>query len=156
MVVLLLKCLLVIVLALLLVGAGRTWQMEHGGEQESFSKGVAPVPLPDGFYAGSVPGHTVLWLGKKFDAANQGGINVFDEAGKKNERYPFATSVGPGLRDATLQVVKIDYDIPGNPFWLRFILDEIVQIAPDHYLGKLHIRIIPGYPFTLAYFELKK
>ena len=34
--------------------------------------------------------------------------------------------------------------------------DEIVQIAPNHYLGKLQVRIIPNYPFTLMFFELKK
>lgn len=153
----LIKCVLLLTLALALLGAGRTWQMEHSANQKSFTDGIVPNPLL-GLYAGSVPGHTVSWLGKKFlpaqagNAASGSGVNVFQDG----ERYPFTTSVGGGLRDTKIQVFKIDYDTPRNPFWLRLILDEIVQVSPGHYLGKLHVRIIPGYPFTLAYFELKK
>ena len=150
---------IVIVLACLAVifGVVRTWQMEHSPNQSRFVEGKKPMPAPDGLYNGSVSGPKVSWLGKKFNAAAQTGINIFDDGnGSKRERYPFKTSVSKGIRDAGADVVAIDYDIPGNPFWLRPILDEIVQIGPDKYLGKLHVRIIPGYPFTLAYFELSK
>ena len=69
-------------------------------------------------------------------------------------RYPFRTEVGPGLADP-VQVMKIDYDIPENPLWLRSILDEIVQVGPNHYLGKVHLRFGPMHA-TVGYFELRK
>ena len=70
------------------------------------------------------------------------------------ERQPFKTYYGNGLRDKNLNVLVLDYDIPENPFWLRYIRDEIVQVAPNQYLGKLHLRVI-GFAFTLGYFELE-
>ena len=150
-----LKIVVVLVAALLLGAFLRTWQMEHSANQKLFGSGNIPNPAPNGFYKGSVPGHTFSWLGKKFSAADSSEINVFDAGnGAKGERYPFATSVGQGIRDTHLNVVKIDYNIPGNSFLMRLILDEIVEVAPGEYLGKLHVRIIPGYPFTLAYFKL--
>jgi len=156
MVWLFIKLVLALVVIFILLGFGRTWQMEHSPAQQAFAKGIIPHPLPDGFLAGSVSGKT-SWLGKKFAAAQMRGINVFDAGnGAESERYPFVMSTGAGVRDAKMQVVKIDYEIPGNPFWLRRILDEVVEIAPGHYLGKLHVRIIPGIPFTLGYFDLKQ
>lgn len=138
-------------------GAWRTWQIQHDSRAKTFLGGTLPNPKPDGLYSGTVSGQKVSWLGKKFNSASSTGVNVFDDGGAiKGERYPFITSVGRGLVDSNLYVLKIDYNIPGNPFWLRFILDEIVQVAPNEYLGKLEVRIIPGYPFALAYFELKK
>jgi hypothetical protein len=69
--------------------------------------------------------------------------------------YPFFAA-GRGLFDDQMMVLKLDYNIKGNPFWLRCVLDEVVQIGPDHYLGKMHLKIIPGIPFSVLYFELKK
>src|SRR3989344_3788857 len=59
-------------------------------------------------------------------------------------------------RGKKFDVLKIDYNVKGNPFWLRLIVDEIVQIAPNEYLGKMNLKIIPGFPFGILYFELKK
>ena len=157
MVLSLLKTLVAIVVVTVALGLGRTWQEENSRQQQDFLAGTLPSPAPDGVYMGSVPGHTFSWIGKKFDASHERGINVFnDGTGTTTERYPFMTAVGKGVRDTNLDVMKIDYDMPGNPFWLKFILDEIVQVAPGQYLGKMHVRIIPGYPFTLLFFHLRK
>ena len=140
-----------------LFGAARTWQLEHSSNQTVFFEGTVPQPAPDGLYSGSIEGPKVSWLGKKFNAASSAGINVFDDGnGKQGERYPFKTAYGKGLRDMHIDVLTIDYNTPDNPFWMHPILDEIVQIGPDKYLGKLHVRLIPGHPFTLSYFELSK
>ena len=158
----LLKTLVVILFVILLFGFCCTWVVEHSYNQKQFLAGTAPNPTPDGLYSGTVPGHTVSWLGKKFNAASSTGINVFDDGKDTNgniiqgERYPFKTSYVKGSRDKNLDVLAIDYNIATNPFWLRLILDEIVQVAPGQYLGKLEVRIIPRFPFTLAFFELKK
>ncbi len=120
--------------------------------QKLFLSGKVPDPNPNGFYKGSLDGPKTFWQGKKFDAASSTGINLI---GSK-EVYPFKTYVAKGLKDKNLDVLKIDYNIPENPFWIRLILDEIVQISPNNYLGKVHLKIIPGLPFTLGYFRLEK
>lgn len=96
------------------------------------------------------------WLGKRFDAAAGVGENVFDrsafEAGKllTPSRYrawwpedatsfralQFATSTGPSLLDPGVQVLRIDYDRPGNAPRIRRILDELVEVEPGVYLGQ--------------------
>jgi len=121
--------------------------------QALFSKGEFPDPLPDG----DMQGHAIYqasWLGKSFTAKDNRGINRFNENGRTAKHIPFITYKGYGVNDPELEVLKIDYNIPGNPIYLRFILDEIVEVAPGQYLGKLHVRIIPFLPFTIEYFTL--
>lgn len=149
------KVLFGLVVVLVLVSLLRTWQIEHSDNQAVFSQGQSPKIAPNGLYTGTVEGRKVSWRGKKFDADNHAGINIFENAqGNQVEKYSFVTAYGQGVRDKNLEVFKIDYDIASNPFWLRVILDEIVQISPIEYLGKVHVRIIPGLPFTFGYFKL--
>ncbi len=148
---------LVLLLFVLLVAAGlRTLQLEHSESQKTFVAGKVGSQHPNGFYKGTVPGFLVPWHGKKFDKMASTGINVFPVVAGQIEKYPFKTSVGKGIRDTGQDVFQIEYNIPANPFWLHPILDEIVETAPGQYLGKLQVRLIPGYPFTLSFFELKK
>jgi hypothetical protein len=141
---------LVIIFAVFFI---RTWQLLWTDEQTQFSRGSAST-MPDGLYAGTVPGPKISWLGKKFNASARTGINIFSSGvGKTVEKYPFVLSAGHGVHDS-IQVIKIDYNVAENPLWLRPILDEIVQTGPGEYLGKLQVRILPGYPFTLTYFRL--
>lgn len=151
---------------------------EHGSYQKQFSAGSTPQSAPDGFYRGAA--HVLFdagvpWMGKSFDRANNLGFNIFTPAGgsllkllapfykrfSTNEdgntrAFYFQTRTGPGLKDPELNVVKLDYDSPENPFRIRIILDEIVEIAPEQYLGKIHVKVFPGYYSTLGYFGLKK
>jgi hypothetical protein len=149
--------LVALILLLLIIGFGRTWYVNHSADQARFTAGTLPNPLPEGLYKGSVAGPKVAWLGKQFNTADSTGINLFsDGKGGTYERYSFVSSVSKGLLDPNTSVVAIDYNIPSNPFWLRPVRDEIVQIAPSHYLGKLNVRILPGVTFTLVFFELEK
>jgi len=146
----------VVGLALVLAFA-RTWQIQHNAAQRVFLEGTVPLSLPDGFYNGKVSEEGSHWLGKKFNAADETGINVFyDGPDRQNERYSFAVRQAKGLLDKETDVLQLDYNIKGNPWWLRPVIDEIVLIGPGHYFGKLEVRIIPGFPFGLTYFELKK
>ena len=135
----------------------RTWHMKKEPNQQAFLAGKLPNPKPDGFYQGSTGFGETGWRGKKFNAESSTGINIFkDKKGNDIEKYPFKTYVGKGLFDENTIVLKIDYNIPENPFWIRWILDEIVEVSSNEYLGKAHVRIIPGFPFSILYFELKK
>src|SRR3990167_3901309 len=163
---------ILLAIALLLLWL-RTFQMKKEPNQQEFLLGKLPNPRPDGFYRGDV-GFKTSWVGKTFNAENLTGINVFE--GKKKsffasifahsfenqtvkiekEKYPFKTYVSNGLFDQHLLVLKIDYNVKSNPFWIKWVLDEIVEVAPNTFLGKAHLRIIPGFPFSVLYFELKR
>lgn len=144
------KLLLAIVILALAFGFFRTWQVENSENQKIFARNSAPARL-DGFYKGSLNLPVkVTWAGKKFNAASSTGINVFDSG---SEGYPFRTSVGV-IGSST--VLDISYDTPENPFWARYILDRVVETGPDHYLGKIILRVIPNYPFSLGFFRLEK
>ena len=141
---------------------------------ELFRHGTVPSPLPDGFQPGTLVTTSVAgpvdafvrrvaklympWLGKRFDASEESGINVLRrssrsqlkalwpsvtpiEAGGTLEVFPFRTWVGPGARDSDISVLKIDYDSEENPdFIIRRILDELIQIDEGFYLGKILFR----------------
>jgi hypothetical protein len=146
--------LLIIVAAV--IGMWRTYKAEHGQNQKIFQSGTANSAAFSGEYQGTVTGYSGAWQGKSIDQTQARGINRFREGATVVERYPFATSVGKGLRDRQLDVIKLDYNQPGNPWWLKFIVDEVVEIAPATYLGKVHLHILPGVTFTAGYFTLTK
>jgi len=141
--------LLVLIFSALLI---RTSQLLWTDEQSQFTRGTVTV-LPDGLYTGTVAGPSFSWKGKWFDRSGHTGINIFAGANGDMEKYPFTESVGSGVHD-DISVIRIDYNVSQNPWWLRPVLDEVVEVAPGAYLGKLQLRIIPGYPFTLTYFTL--
>lgn len=153
---LVLTILAVLVLAIMVLGFIRTFMVNRSDEQDVFMAGTMPAPLPDGFYAGQAEPFQGGWKGKKFDRAKNIGINVFGtRSGDDRLLYPFKTWQGKGLRDEEKDVLKIDYDLDENPFWLRPVLDEVVQVEPGVLLGKLHYRGIPGFPLTVTFFRLE-
>ena len=116
------------------------------------------------------------WLGKTFNASQQRGDNIFtrdsyllarlfnpfyrgfinDELGTYRG-FAFRTYIAPGLMDTDRTVLKIDYDLKDNPaLTVRRILDELVQIDEDLYLGKAHVRWWWGGWQTVAYFTLTR
>jgi hypothetical protein len=116
------------------------------------------------------------WKGKTFDAARARGDNVFTrdslalahvywplyrgyvENGHGTYRaFAFRTRVALGLADPDRQVLKIDYDLDGNPgFSIRRVLDELVQVADGYYLGKAHVKWWWGRWQLVAYFTLSR
>ena len=153
---LILIVLITIFIVFVLLGFIRTWHMQHSVNQKKFLKGKIPAVLPDGFYTGWVIGYTGSWIGKSFHQKKATGMNVFLLEKQQIERFPFITSVNKGLRDKNLDVIKINYNLPQNSFFLRMILDEIVEVEKDTYLGKVHIILFSVIPFTVGYFSLKK
>jgi len=116
------------------------------------------------------------WLGKTFNASQERGDNIFTQDSYLLARlfnpfyrgfiadqpgtyrgFAFHTYMAPGLMDTDRIVLKIDYDLKENPApTVRRILDELVQIDEDLYLGKAHVRWWWGGWQTVAYFTLRR
>jgi hypothetical protein len=116
------------------------------------------------------------WKGKTFDAAASCGDNIFTrdsfalthifwpfyrgyvaDGPATYRAFTFHTYSAPGRTDPDRQVLKIDYDIPGNPrLSIRHVLDELVQIDDRLYLGKAHMKWWWGRWQLVAYFALSR
>ena len=155
MILFLILLLIFILFLLLMIGVLRTWQVQHDRRQQIFLCGKIPKQLPDGFYRGSATGYRGAWQGKKFDRSRKSGLNILLTGGKPKEKFPFVTYVGQGESDQ-IQVIKIDYNISSNSWWLKLILDEIVAVNPHKYLGKVHLILPLGIVFSLGYFSLER
>jgi hypothetical protein len=114
------------------------------------------------------------WLGKTFNASRQRGDNIFRNdsyllarifnplyRGFKSDRpgtyrgFAFHTYTAPGLFDLDRTVLKIDYNLKENPpLTVRRVLDELVQLDENLYLGKAHVRWWLGGWQTVAFFSL--
>lgn len=136
---------------------GIVWQVNirRSPLQKAFESGHVPNPLPDGFYKGTINLKS-SWRGKTFDAGTNTGRNAFLLNDKLEYKYHFTTSVEKGIKDKKLDVLRLDYNVTGNHPLLRLVTDEIVEDAPGHYIGKAHVMIPPGIPFTVMFFELEK
>jgi hypothetical protein len=81
---------------------------------------------------------------------------VWEDGSREAPSYPIKTYTGKGEKDTQTEVIKLDYDAPENPLFIRLILDEIVEIAPQQFLGKIHLKVLPGFYVTIGYFGLQK
>ena len=145
----------VILVGAIIVGLIKTHMTNSDPNQKMFLSGSVPNPLPDGFQKGTVEGVATTWQGKSFARAEQKGINIFTDQGKKSEAFPFKTYIGQSVQSHSLRVLKIDYNIPENSLFTRFILDEVVEVQPGKYLGKLNLMIIPFLPMSIGWFRLE-
>lgn len=116
------------------------------------------------------------WQGKTFDPSRQRGENIltkdsyflamlfnplyrgFTPDGPKTYRaFAFRTYAAPGLFDADRAVMKIDYNMRENPaLTIRRVLDELVELDNNLYLGKAHVHWWWGPWQTVAYFALSQ
>ncbi|HYN90162.1 MAG TPA: hypothetical protein VER55_16625 [Ardenticatenaceae bacterium] len=123
-----------------------------------------------------IAGVWMPWRGKIFDAARSSGVNVFtrdslplarlnwpfyrgfsDDGPDTYRAFAFRTWLGPGREDPDRTVLKIDYDLEGNPGWsVRRVLDELVQVDEGVYLGKAHLKWLWGPWQLVAYFLLSR
>lgn len=142
----------IVILVLILLVVGRNWMVQNGESARVFRSGVVPEKLA-GFYQGKV-NFSTNWQGKDFDATASSGMNIFLENGVNQKHFPFKTYTGRGLQDPN-QVLKIDYDLPENPWWVRLIVDEVIETSPGQLLGKIHFKLPIG-SWAIGYFRLNK
>lgn len=147
-------CIVFFPIAVLVVG--RHVMLQNSDQQQLFLTGTVPSVLPEGEYHGELP-IQAQWQGQRFDSRTGTGINLFrDGINPIRESYPFVMDVGPSAVDSDFQVIKIDYDVPENPWWMRLLIDEMVETQPEVYLGKVYVQLIPGVPLLVGFFELEK
>jgi hypothetical protein len=139
---------------------GRLLTMSLSGPSDAMIRRIAGLWMP--------------WLGKKFDLATSEGVNVLLPSAKapmkvlwpsyepeavfvdRIEAFPFRNRVAPGAADPDLDVYKIDYDFDANPgFLIRRILDELVEVDDDVYLGKILLRWRGSFK-PIGYFSLER
>lgn len=137
-----------LILLALLLAFVFSFRQERRAENKLFVSGHLPSQALTGEYNGNKQSRSD-WLGKRFEQG-QKGINLFPSG----DRYPFTTTNTKSLR-SNQEVVRLNYDIKGNPWWLRQIVDEVVEVEPDRYQGKVFVRLGP-LVFTLTYFQLSK
>jgi hypothetical protein len=122
-------------------------------------------------FVGFLANFWLPWKGKSFDLKTQTGNNVLSisllplfrkkytislVSKNKTEIYafPFKTNITKGLQD-NIDVLQLDYNLPENPERLRHVIDELVEIEKNKYLGKAflkrgnHVRLV-------AFFSLQK
>lgn len=143
--------LIILILGLLFLQTARNQKNEN---HRQFIAGKIPSTVLNEFYKGTTDFYKGSWKGKTFYSEKNTGINNFQDEKTDRLAYPFETSAGKGLQNTKNDVFKVDYKNEKNPFWVRPLLDEIVEVAPGEYLGVIHYRLIPNHPFTLGYFRL--
>jgi hypothetical protein len=145
------------------------------------TEGILVLPLIQGAVdrvATTVTRGWMPWLGKSFDASAQAGYNrlatsarwpakllwpTYSTTDDEDARhaFDFETAIEPGKADPDVEVLKIDYGpVTSNPrLVIRRIRDELVQIVPDTYLGKILWRSGEGDEATyscIGYFALRQ
>jgi hypothetical protein len=115
------------------------------------------------------------WMGKSFDSAQAEGVNRMTSSSKLpakllwprygmretedgNAAFDFQTRVEAGAIEPSVDVLVIDYaDVSDNPaLIIRQIRDELVQLVPDTYLGRILFRLPGDRLSNIGYFALRQ
>lgn len=112
---------------------GKTFDPEAKEGRNLFTTGFRPV-------------QQVLWSGYDIDTP---------EGDKRYSTFAFTTWEGPStFTPGGADALKIDYEHPQSPWLIRDILDELVRIEDDLYLGQALLRV-RGRLRRVAWFELR-
>jgi hypothetical protein len=99
------------------------------------------------------------WRGKTFRAASGDAATGDGDNRVISERwhlFKFETFVGPS-RAGAFDAVQLDYDQPGNPFFIRAIKDEVRELRPGLWLGQAYLETSKAKaPRLVLYFGLEK
>jgi hypothetical protein len=77
------------------------------------------------------------WGGKSFKSTNKkegSGINRINLTLFQQNWFPFKTVVEPSAIDGK-QCIYLDYDLAGNPWFIRRIRDELREVSAGLFLG---------------------
>lgn len=145
---------------------------------EGPTSGILVTPLihpAADFLLRALTGAWMPWLGKSFDSRAAHGYNRLapsarwpvklfwplyatkPDAGAR-AAFDFETAIEPGKADPEIEVLKIDYGpVDSNPrFIIRQIRDELVELVPGTYLGKILWRARDEHYSCIGYFALRQ
>jgi hypothetical protein len=94
--------------------------------------------------------------GKSFEPLDGGqgrGINRFRVGPLRTTRYRFETEISPPLVGED-DVYRLNYDLRGNPWFVRLIRDDIKKLRDGLFLGTANRRTKSGHKFVI-YFALE-
>ena len=94
------------------------------------------------------------WEGKTFKSQNQdlgAGINRVNLL-RRMRWFPFKTRFGASFLDGRASFI-LDYSGPGNPPFIRSIVDEVREVAPGLYLGPAAL-LVRGRPRPILFFAV--
>ena len=97
-----------------------------------------------------------IWRGKVFENRSDyegKGINRFKVGPLKFLQFHCETKISPPLVGNT-NVFNLNYDLPGNPWFIRQIRDDIRKIDDGLYLGSANFMVLGKHRF-LVYFILE-
>lgn len=117
--------------------------------------GIAHLKIPMGVYLTNIP--LLPWKGKQFEAIDNSsgkGINLIELWPTKQTMFHFETAIIPSLLQGDNDVFSLNYDLPGNPFFIRAIRDDLKKIEEGLFLGTANAKINSTYKFVL-YFALE-
>ena len=124
------------------------------------------------YIAGQVAKIWLPWYGKEFNPEKQRGHNILPAylsgfirsrygdqviVGKGNNTlkvFPFRTNIAKSLKD-NLKVLQLDYNLAENPQLVRDVIDELVCVGENNYLGKAYLKKDNNFRLV-AYFSLMK
>jgi hypothetical protein len=131
--------------------------------------------VPGGPLINFILGIDCPWTGKTFHADGSGGINRVKpwswpivaallpgnqrkRVGAEIESFGFRTTIKRGGVAPAVDVMAIEYDAPefDNPAYLKRVLDELVEILPNTYLGRATWRRKDGGYDLVGYFALQR
>jgi len=95
------------------------------------------------------------WMGKSFKSVNHDtgeGINRINLQLYKTRWFPFSTRFDVSFLDGKPAFV-LDYARPGNPPFIRQIVDEVREVAPGLYMGPAALKI-GGRPRPILFFAV--
>lgn len=95
------------------------------------------------------------WDGKSFSSTSDStgdGINRINLVGKFNW-FPFKTYVVPSVIDGK-DCIYLDYEQPGNPWFIGKIRDELREVAPGLFLGPAMWKTADGGASLVLWFAI--
>jgi hypothetical protein len=107
-------------------------------------RGTDGTPL-FGFLRALASSQGFPWDGKTFerlDPEEGEGINRIKLLAQRFDWFPFRTRLEPSVVDGR-PCVYLDYEQPGNPFFIAKIRDEIREVASDLWLGPAMVKTGP-------------
>jgi len=129
--------------------------------KEAFAAGTTPLSTElKGYYAvrlvtGILPDIRFFSHRKFFPndvSTKGGGFNEFLGLIKIGD---FITEDAQSILGDGQQVLRINYNRPGNPFWLKGLNDELKMLQPGFYLGRGVFRL-GSYALNTFYFSVER